>query len=87
MTLEKTKLPRAEEKIETLSKELEIVKGRLPLLNRALDIIDYAVNDEKDAEDLRGWLDKKRKERDAEEHQRENEARRNFILEDKNQDN
>ena len=35
-----------------------------------IDIIDYAVEDEKDAEDLRDWLDRKSKERVAEEHQR-----------------
>jgi len=82
--IEKAKLPEAEQKIETLSKELGIVKGRLSLLSRALDIIDYAVNDEKDADDLREWLDRRRKERDAEEYDRENEAKRKFLLEKKN---
>jgi hypothetical protein len=35
-----------------------------------IDIIDYAVEDEKDAEDLRDGLDRKSKERFAKEHQR-----------------
>ncbi len=35
-----------------------------------IDIIDYAVEDEEDAEDLRDGLDRKSKERVAEEHQR-----------------
>lgn len=33
-----------------------------------IDIIDYAVEDEKDAEDLRDWLDRKSKERVTQEH-------------------
>ena len=39
-------------------------------IDRVIDIIDYAVEDEKDAEDLRDWLDRKSKERFAKEHQR-----------------
>ncbi len=35
-----------------------------------IDIIDYAVENEKDAEGLRGLMDKKSKERFAKEHQR-----------------
>jgi hypothetical protein len=57
---------------KTLSKELEQVKGRLSQLNR---VIDYTVKDESDVEDLREWLDRKRKERDAEEQQREDKAK------------
>ena len=34
------------------------------------DIIDYAVDDEKDAEGLSGLMDRKSKERFAKEHQR-----------------
>ena len=37
-------------------------------IDRVIDIIDYA-EVEKDAEDLRDWLDKNSKERVAEEHQ------------------
>ena len=35
-----------------------------------IDIIDYAVEDEKDAEGLSGLMDRKSKERFAKEHQR-----------------
>jgi hypothetical protein len=35
-----------------------------------IDIIDYAVENEKDAEGLRGLMDKKSKERFTKEHQR-----------------
>ena len=38
-------------------------------IDRVIEIIDYAVEDEKDAEDLRDWLNRKSKERVAEEHQ------------------
>jgi hypothetical protein len=40
-----------------------------------IDVIDYAVKDESDVEDLREWLDRKRKERDMEEQQREDKAK------------
>ena len=35
-----------------------------------IDIIDYAVEDEKDGEGLKGLVDRKSKERFAKEHQR-----------------
>jgi len=38
--------------------------------DQVIDIIDYAVEDEKDAEGLRGLMDRKSKERFAKEHQR-----------------
>jgi hypothetical protein len=52
------------------------VKGRLSQLNR---VIDYAVKDARDVEDLREWLDRKRKERDAEEQQREDKAKAEIL--------
>jgi hypothetical protein len=45
-------------------------KGGFCGIDRVIDIIDYVVEDEKDAEDLKGWLDRKSKERFAKEHQR-----------------
>jgi hypothetical protein len=40
-----------------------------------IDIIGYAVKDEMDVKDLREWFDIKQKERDAEEQQREEQAK------------
>jgi len=39
-------------------------------LDQVIDIIDYVVEDEKDAEDLKGLMDRKSKERFVKEHQR-----------------
>ena len=45
-------------------------KGGVCRREQVIDIIDYAVDDEKDAEGLRGLMDKKSKERFPKEHQR-----------------
>jgi hypothetical protein len=66
---------KVEEKIKSLSKELELVKGRLPQLNRVINIIDYAMKDERDAEDLKDWLERKHKERDVEAQREEDKAK------------
>ena len=45
-------------------------KGEFAGEKQVIDIIDYAVEDKKDAEGLRGLMDRKSKERFAKEHQR-----------------